>query len=92
MDRFLASCREINRFSISKIGPEPAKPAISLALVTIDVFTEPQGKLSLLHLLIWTTVRIGGVITKLMKEAKLRFPCRHFQELYGNSPIYRLQD
>ena len=33
MDRFLASCREINRFSVSKIGPEPAKPTISLALV-----------------------------------------------------------
>ena len=29
---FLASCREINRFSVSKIGPEPAKPTISLAL------------------------------------------------------------
>ena len=55
------------------------------------VFTEQQGKLSLLHLLIWTTVRIGGVITKLMKEAKMRFPCRHFQ-LYGNSPVYCLQD
>ena len=31
---FLASCREINRFSVSKIGPEPAKPTISLALLT----------------------------------------------------------
>ena len=30
---FLASCREINRFSVAKIGPEPAKPTISLALV-----------------------------------------------------------
>ena len=30
---FLASCREINRFSVSKIGPEPAKPTISLALL-----------------------------------------------------------
>ena len=30
---FLASCREINRFSISKIGPKPTKPTISLALV-----------------------------------------------------------
>ena len=29
---FLASCRQINRFSVSKIGPEPAKPTISLAL------------------------------------------------------------
>ena len=29
---FLASCREINRSSVSKIGPEPAKPTISLAL------------------------------------------------------------
>ena len=29
---FLASCREINWFSVSKIGPEPAKPTISLAL------------------------------------------------------------
>ena len=29
---FLASCRETNRFSVSKIGPEPAKPTISLAL------------------------------------------------------------
>ena len=28
----LAPCREINRFSVSKIGPEPAKPTISLAL------------------------------------------------------------
>ena len=25
---FLASCRETNRFSVSKIGPEPAKPTI----------------------------------------------------------------
>ena len=32
---FLASCREINRFSVSKIGPEPAKPTISLALLMI---------------------------------------------------------
>ena len=30
---FLASCREINRFSVSKIGPELAKPTISLALI-----------------------------------------------------------
>ena len=30
---FLASCREINRSSVSKIGPEPAKPTISLALM-----------------------------------------------------------
>ena len=30
---FLASCRETNRFSVSKIGPELAKPTISLALV-----------------------------------------------------------
>ena len=30
---FFASCREVNRFSVSKIGPEPAKPTISLALV-----------------------------------------------------------
>ena len=29
---FLGSLREINRFSVSKIGPEPAKPTISLAL------------------------------------------------------------
>ena len=33
---FLASCREINRFSVSKIGPEPAKPTISLALLPLD--------------------------------------------------------
>ena len=32
---FLGSWREINRFSVSKIGPEPAKPTISLALVSI---------------------------------------------------------
>ena len=32
----LAPCREINRFSVSKIGPEPAKPTISLAL---DAYT-----------------------------------------------------
>ena len=30
---FSASCREINRFSVSKIGPELAKPTISLALL-----------------------------------------------------------
>ena len=30
---FFASCREVNRFSVSKIGPEPAKPTISLALI-----------------------------------------------------------
>ena len=30
---FLACCREINRSSVSKIGPEPAKPTISLALI-----------------------------------------------------------
>ena len=30
---FSASCREINQFSVSKIGPEPAKPTISLALL-----------------------------------------------------------
>ena len=35
---FLASCREINRFSVSKIGPEPAKPTISLALKFSKVF------------------------------------------------------
>ena len=33
---FLASCREINRSSVSKIGPEPAKPTISLALLSIQ--------------------------------------------------------
>ena len=31
---FSTSCREINRFSVSKIGPEPAKPTISLALLS----------------------------------------------------------
>ena len=35
---FLASCREINRFSVSKIGPEPAKPTISLALIYIYIY------------------------------------------------------
>ena len=35
---FLASCREINRFSVSKIGPEPAKPKISLALIYIYIY------------------------------------------------------
>ena len=30
---FSATFGEINRFSVSKIGPEPAKPTISLALV-----------------------------------------------------------
>ena len=29
---FSASCREINRFSVSKLGPEPAKLTISVAL------------------------------------------------------------
>ena len=33
---FSASCREINRFSVLKIGPELAKPTISLALVCIE--------------------------------------------------------
>ena len=31
----LAPCREINRFSVSKIGPEPAKPTISLDLMCV---------------------------------------------------------
>ena len=31
----LASCREINRFSVSKIRPKPAKPTISLALISV---------------------------------------------------------
>ena len=30
---FSASCRDVNRFAVSKIGPEPAKPTISLALI-----------------------------------------------------------
>ena len=30
---FLAACQEINQISVSKIGPEPAKPKISLALL-----------------------------------------------------------
>ena len=30
---FSASGQQINRFSVSRIGPEPAKPMISLALV-----------------------------------------------------------
>ena len=30
---FSASCREINWFSVSKIGPDLAKPTISLALL-----------------------------------------------------------
>ena len=38
---FLASCREINRFSVSKIGPEPAKPTISLALVSAITLKAP---------------------------------------------------
>ena len=33
---FLASCGELNRFSVSKIGPKPAKPTISLALDGIN--------------------------------------------------------
>ena len=33
---FSASCPEIKRFSVSKIGPEPAKPTISLALGNRD--------------------------------------------------------
>ena len=37
---FLASCREINRLSVSKIGPEPAKPMISLALVPINIIVK----------------------------------------------------
>ena len=40
---FLASCREINRFSVSKIGPEPAKPAISLALICKILFNLIAG-------------------------------------------------
>ena len=35
---FLASCREINRFSVSNIDPEPTKPTISLALTGIMPF------------------------------------------------------
>ena len=35
---FLASCREINWFSVSKIGPEPAKRTISLALLTMRFY------------------------------------------------------
>ena len=42
---FLASCREINRFSVSKIGPEPAKPTISLALIQYLNFTCKTAKL-----------------------------------------------
>ena len=34
---FSASCREINQFSVSKIGLEQAKPTISLALVLTDL-------------------------------------------------------
>ena len=37
---FLASCREINRFPVSKIGPEPAKLTISLALVHIHMLKQ----------------------------------------------------
>ena len=29
---FSSSCRQKNQFSVSKIGPEPAKPKISLAV------------------------------------------------------------
>ena len=38
---FSASCPEINQFSVSKFGPEPAKPTNSLALVVT-----PQSKIS----------------------------------------------
>ena len=34
---FSASCREINRFSDSKIGPEPANPMISLDLLLSNI-------------------------------------------------------
>ena len=34
---FSASCREINRFSVSKIGPEPEKQTIALALLNTYV-------------------------------------------------------
>ena len=44
---FLAAGREINRFSVSKIGPEPAKPTISLALLN-TIIDNPDRKL--LHL------------------------------------------
>ena len=43
---FLVSCREINRFSVSKIGPEPAKPTISLALIHINAKYEISFKLA----------------------------------------------
>ena len=46
---FSASCREINRFSVSKIGPEPAKPTISLALLQGDLKCSPQVLTLLLH-------------------------------------------
>ena len=39
---FSASCRETNRFSVSKIGPEPAKPTISLAL--LRSYGEPASR------------------------------------------------
>ena len=35
MDRFFSFLSRKNRFSVSKIGPEPAKPTISLALLHI---------------------------------------------------------
>ena len=41
---FLASCRDINRFSVSKIGPEPTKPTISLALLCAYTFDKEKGE------------------------------------------------
>ena len=41
---FLASCRDINRFSDSKIGPEPTKPTISLALLCAYTFDKEKGE------------------------------------------------
>ena len=36
---FSASCREINQFSVSKIGPELAKPTISIVLLLRAIFS-----------------------------------------------------
>ena len=53
---FLASCREINRFSVSKISPEPAKPTISPALGQTEVLV--------LHVIWWKNIVKYSVVQR----------------------------
>ena len=85
MDRFFSFCREINRFSDSKIGPELAKPTISLALLyrrftELLARKEPEETVDQFFLFLHTDI----ICTSLVTNTSARSHTIHFHEESNN--------